>query len=562
MTRPGMEARFRRVRDLFGKSGVKFEVPPYQRDFEWERKHFEDLWVDIQRIGERVNQHYLGNIILLEKDEGESFEIVDGQQRMITLSILLMAIRDTPTSENNNDRRIDDVISTYPASSAIRRLYLSDEEADESFKHLWNGDTDEAIGVVKEAYDFYYDRVKDYTSAEIDDLLDNIINRLRVVQTVSRDTSLAYMVFQSQNERGKEVSPQILARARIYGEAEDLGNEQDRQVVTGRWNHIYRLLEDNLGGPRFQDDLIVRRPLSQILVNSPISTPTRIDKRTLYRNFDAALLTYDNVVEFVEWFQEQVNIYLELTSKNYKVSGRNIPADGVRHLQYLNSASTHSEGLSLAIYNKIDDENLLVEYFRLASILAMRMELGGSASATVRDAIYTTARDVRETDGIREIRAVLHQSIEKNTPTDPEIIEHLKANNQTIRGPWKFRTLLKMVSIEEERRGPLRLDLEQLDIEHIAPRNTFNNPKYSSWRRRLDSDEFEDRMNKLGNLTLLLPSDHARLDETSFNSKKNAYRNSDVKIAEEIADYDDWTDEEIEERTERLAEELVDRWSI
>lgn len=560
--RKSMEARFRRVRDLFGKNGVKFNVPPYQRGYEWEQKHFEDLWADVQRIGERIDQHYLGNIILLEKNSGESFEIVDGQQRMITLSIFVMAIRDAPNIGNSDDRRVDEIINTYPANEAQRRLSLSDQDAEESFEHLWKGEIEKTTGTVKEAYKFYNNKITEYSSIEIEELLDKITNHLRVVETVSRDTSLAYMVFQSQNERGKEVSPQILARARIYGEAEDLDNGNDKQEVIGRWNQIYQLLEDMLGGPRFQEDLVVRRPLSQILVNSSISTPPIIDKRTLYRNFDAALLSYDNVLEFVDWFHSQINVYLEITSRSYKVKGTGIPENGIRHLQYLNAASTHSEVLSLAICNNVEEDNLLVEYFRLASILAMRMELGGSASASVRDGLYTTARDIRQAEDIREIRDVLRQSISNNTPTDAEIIEHLKANNQTIRGPWRFRTLLKLVSIEEERRGPLRMDLEQLDIEHIAPRNTFKNTKYSSWRRKLDDDKFEDRMNKIGNLTLLLPSDHSRLDETSFSSKKNAYRNSDVKIAEEISEYEDWSDEEIEERTERLSQELVERWSI
>jgi uncharacterized protein with ParB-like and HNH nuclease domain len=58
-----MEARFRQIRSLFGKRGVKFEVPPYQRGYEWERKHIEDLWLDLQRIDDQVDQHFLGSII-------------------------------------------------------------------------------------------------------------------------------------------------------------------------------------------------------------------------------------------------------------------------------------------------------------------------------------------------------------------------------------------------------------------------------------------------------------------------------------------------------------------
>ena len=558
-----MEARYKQIRGLFGgKRGVIFRVPPYQRGYEWDERQWEDLWLDLNRINTHVDQHYLGSIILLEREAGEIYEIVDGQQRMVTLSIIMMAIRDSPQVEDPDDMRIDDIINTYPANESARKLELADDEADANYQLIWEGKSEQAEGQVKKAYQYYKDQIEDFDSDELHVLLDNVAKYLRVVETMAKDTSLAYTVFQSQNDRGKEVSPEILAKARIHGAAEDLEDEVAQREVTGRWDHIYSLLRKNLDTPRFQEALRVRRPMTQILINSHVPTPTQIDKGALYREFEKVLDQYDSVTDFVEWFQDQVDIYLEISSNRYDISGRGIPDDAIRHLQYLNSASTHSEVLSLSIYNSINDDISLRENFRLASVLAMRMEMGGSSSASTRDAIYTTARDVRREEDPAEIRKVIRDAIKSKTPSDAEILEHLKANQMTIRGQWNFRTLLKLVSIEEERRGPLRMELPNLDIEHIAPRNTFGNTKYADWRRKLDEEEFEDRKDKLGNLTLLLPNDHSSLDETSFESKKHTYTNSDVKIAEEVAKYDEWDDEQIEARNERLAKELISRWSI
>ena len=558
-----MEARYKQIRGLFGgKRGVIFRVPPYQRGYEWDERQWEDLWLDLNRINTHVDQHYLGSIILLEREAGEIYEIVDGQQRMVTLSIIMMAIRDSPQVEDPDDMRIDDIINTYPANESARKLELADDEADANYELIWEGESEQAEGQVKKAYQYYKDQIKNFDSDELHVLLDNVAKYLRVVETMAKDTSLAYTVFQSQNDRGKEVSPEILAKARIHGAAEDLEDEVAQREVTGRWDHIYNLLRKNLDTPRFQEALRVRRPMTQILINSHVPTPTQIDKGALYREFEKVLDQYDSVTDFVEWFQDQVDIYLEISSNRYDISGRGIPDDAIRHLQYLNSASTHSEVLSLSIYNSINDDISLRENFRLASVLAMRMEMGGSSSASTRDAIYTTARDVRREEDPAEIRKVIRDAIKSKTPSDAEILEHLKANQMTIRGQWNFRTLLKLVSIEEERRGPLRMELPNLDIEHIAPRNTFGNTKYADWRRKLDEEEFEDRKDKLGNLTLLLPNDHSSLDETSFESKKHTYTNSDVKIAEEVAKYDEWDDEQIEARNERLAKELISRWSI
>lgn len=558
-----MEARFKRIRQLFGRPGVQFEVPDYQRGYEWEEKHLEDLWNDLQRIGDGVDFHYFGNIILRRKEGGDKFEIVDGQQRMITLSLLMMAIRDSPEINVEGDRRFDNILNCYETNQKDRRIiYDEQNKFDAQFDHIWNENPTDAEGTIRNAYEYYRKQIADLDEDELDNLASKTGDKLRVVETIADDTRIAYMIFQSQNERGTEVTPEILAKARIFGEAEQL-DEPEKQQVIGRWNAIYDQLERELDGPRFRSDLRVRRPLAQILVDSEYETPTVIDKGELYRNFDKILRRHEDTLGFVAWFQEQVDKYLELSSNSYEINSRNLSNNAIRHLQYLNCVSTHSEVLSLAIYNRVDDENLLQEYFRLASVLAMRMELAGYASATKRDTIYNTARSVREADNVNLIRGVLQDAIRTNSPTDPEIIEHLKANDLNIRGSWNFRTLLKLVSIEESRRRDRsRLPIDDLHIEHIAPRNTFGNSQYSAWRRTLDEEEYEDRKDKLGNLTLLLPSDHSSLDETSFSDKKNTYTNSDIRIAAEIAEYDDWGDENIDERTERLADELTERWSI
>jgi len=563
-----MRARYKKVRDLLGdKRGAIFTVPEYQRGYEWKKKHWRDLWTDVNRIGDQVDQHYLGNIILLEKDAGRTYEIVDGQQRIVTISILAMAIRDVGDFEVDedgglNDVRMKDILEVNRGGSPETKVKLADEDAKEEFDKLWQGDIEEANGRVRNAYDYYVSEVSGLSEEEIEDLLNDICDYLKVVETKATDSSLAYAIFQSQNERGKDVSPQILAKARIHGEANDIDDVEKAHEITRKWDYTYQLLEENLGGPRFQQRLRIRRPMTQILINSDVPTPRQIDKSELYRYFEKVLENYDDVYDFVQWFKDQVDIYLQLTSDSYEVDGHDIPDDAIRHLQYLNSASTHSEALSLAIYNNIDRDILLKENFRLASILAMRMRLSSTSSADMRDAIYSASAEVRQTEDENEIRDTLREAVREYTPTDGEMEEYLKANGMSVFGSWKFRTTLTLVSIEEERRGPLRIELDNLHVEHIAPRRTYEKPEYREWREKLDDDRFEQQKNLIGNLTLLLDGDHASIDETSFASKKRTYDGSDVKIAEEVARYDDWTSEDIDERTRELTNELIERWSL
>ncbi|EMA24909.1 DUF262 domain-containing protein [Haloarcula marismortui] len=557
-----MEARFRTVRELFNKPGAKFTVPGYQRGFEWGKKEFEDLWLDINRIGRRVDRHYLGNIILLEKERGETFEIVDGQQRMVTLSLLLMAIRDSMVVGERDDKRVTQVINSYPKADPEQRIILHDEEADESFRKIWRGAVDEATGPVSVAYNYYLDQLQDLSDAEIDNLTQNIVTRLEVVETQCSDVSLAYTIFQSQNERGKEVSPHILVKSRVYGAAEELESKEDRVQAKRRWDHIYDLLQEELGGTRWRnDEMKVRRPMSQILLSADTDMPFRIDKSDLYRNFEEVLASYDNILELVEWFQDEVDQYLELTSGQYDVSGGGYSNGTVRNLQYMNASSTQAEVLSQSLCRRVDDEDMLKEYLRLASVIGMRHELAGSSAKEKDDPMFKSAKRVREAENNKAIRRVLREMAVEETPDDGEIVQNLKSNPMNYHGAWQFRTLLTLVGLEENRQEALRVELGKLHIEHIAPRRLSEDSKYSRWRRVIDEDEFDGVKNLLGNLTLLLPEEHGSLKEENFNSKRAAYGNSDLEIAEEVSDYEEWNVENIRQRTERLAQEAADVWS-
>lgn len=235
-----MEARFKTIRQLFARPGVQFEVPDYQRGYEWEQKHLEDLWNDLQRIGEGVDFHYFGNIILRRKDGGSKFEIVDGQQRMITLSLLMMAIRDSPNIDVEGDRRFDNILYCYKADERERKIIYADKDSkfEAQFSRIWNKNGENSEGSMRDAYDFCRKQVQGISEDGLNELADKVGDNLRVVETIADDTRIAYMIFQSQNERGTEVTPEILAKARIFGEAEQLAESQKQQVI-GRWNSVY-----------------------------------------------------------------------------------------------------------------------------------------------------------------------------------------------------------------------------------------------------------------------------------------------------------------------------------
>lgn len=79
------------LRQLMG-NGLTYEVPRFQRDYSWEEEQWEDLWQDMLAVYQKQEPaHYLGYLVLQSSDD-KNFRVIDGQQRLTTLSILVLAI--------------------------------------------------------------------------------------------------------------------------------------------------------------------------------------------------------------------------------------------------------------------------------------------------------------------------------------------------------------------------------------------------------------------------------------------------------------------------------------
>ena len=81
-----------------------YEIPPFQRDYSWQKEHVEDFWNDAwDSINDDNTNYYFGPIVLVKTKDDLIFKVVDGQQRITTLSILISVIRDISTITENGD---------------------------------------------------------------------------------------------------------------------------------------------------------------------------------------------------------------------------------------------------------------------------------------------------------------------------------------------------------------------------------------------------------------------------------------------------------------------------
>lgn len=99
-------------RQLMG-NGLRFEIPKFQRDYSWEAEQWDDLWLDLISLFEdEESEHYMGYLVL-QTSNNKNFSIIDGQQRLTTMSLLILSvlkclddlINNNIDSDNNNRRK-------------------------------------------------------------------------------------------------------------------------------------------------------------------------------------------------------------------------------------------------------------------------------------------------------------------------------------------------------------------------------------------------------------------------------------------------------------------------
>lgn len=222
-----MEADEVKVGKLFDPK-QQLRVPSWQRRYSWGRDEWAELWSDIQRIdGEAVRSHFLGSFVLQAWEysgraaHSHQYWIVDGQQRLTTLTLLLAAVRDHlaafmgSASEQNRARdtftrqllRTPDVDNDHAA-----RLVLQHEDNRHLADVVEYTSTRDADSTVEKGYRYFFEATSHLTSDELNDLQATVTNSLEGVWVILQNGDNAHRVFQTLNAGGKQLRQSDLVR--------------------------------------------------------------------------------------------------------------------------------------------------------------------------------------------------------------------------------------------------------------------------------------------------------------------------------------------------------------
>ena len=245
-------------------SDFQFEIPDYQRPYSWQVEHAEELFDDLWTFREQEDiseEYFLGSIVLIKGDSSNQADVVDGQQRLTTLTILLAAIRDRlsghPTWGGAFDKYIMEPGDVTLDLSAKPRLFLrkKDREFFEAYIQRPGGINemdeldvsrykDSKLNLISNARALR-DRLANIDQELVGKFGQFIVQKCLLVLVTTENFKSAYRIFSVMNDRGMDLAPSDILKANIISSI----GEHERERYTELWEDI----EDRLGRENFND---------------------------------------------------------------------------------------------------------------------------------------------------------------------------------------------------------------------------------------------------------------------------------------------------------------------
>ena len=542
-------------------NGRVYAVPPYQRDYSWTEAHWEELWEDIVNAHTSDDRHYMGTIVLQVTGE-KSYDVIDGQQRLATLSLLILAAIAELSAlsaggidgESNKERsallgeryvRLRDATSlNYQSRLNLNRdnngfyqSYLAQLKAPPAPARL-----PESEKLLYGAFCFFRDRLKERFGASPDGaalttFIDrDVADRLIFIQVLVEDDLRAYTLFETLNARGLELSVTDLLKNYLFSLCAD--SETDLRIVGEHWARIIA----RCGLKEFP--LMLRHYWN--------SSQPYVREQYLFKTVRNQVKSKEDAFRLLESL-EKVSI-LHSALQDPEDSLWEGDSDTRQSIDELNLFRvTQCNPLIFAAHARFDT----AEFKRILKIcvtLSFRYTVIGRLNPQPLERAYNQAAisvSSGESAGAKQAFAKL-----KPVYVDDEQFQQ-GVGTFSVHGNRNDLTRYILCKLETLQSGKVEdFRSSAATVEHILPENPA-----SEWDADFNREIQGAYIYRLGNLTLLEREKNRQVGNAPFSEKLNAYQTSRYKLTNTIS-ATIWTQVSVAERQRTLARWAPGIWKI
>ena len=547
-------------------SDKRFIIPVYQRNYSWKVENCRQLFDDLVKLSiNNRNMHFFGSLVSVYNGVLEEYLIIDGQQRVTTVSLLLLAIHNILKEGKliaEDKRLIEKIINKYLVDEyepTEKRIKLKAVNKDlEAFEKLFEDDPSEYIpnSDITINYQYFYERILK-EEVTVDELYDAISKLMVINITVGEDDD-PQLIFESLNSTGVDLTEGDKIRNYVL-----MGQKPEDQESFYKkyWSKI-EICTGNDNNNNNGVSLFVRDYLSVMRQSTP-----SMDK--IYPAFKSYVAEKNLTIEdLLKDLLEYARLYEILTKSKFNDEIINA---SIYRLNYLETTVSRPFFLQVLHLNKqgILTNKDLREIFLMVENYLFRRNICEVPTNALNKLFLTLNREIHRYDGtydnyVEKMKYALTSRKESvRFPDDQEFSTALSEKQvYLMRGRYKNYLFERFENFgtEEVKDVFTLIENGKYTIEHIMPRTLT-----PAWRTALGDgcDEiYATWIHRLANLTLTAyNSSYSNNPFIEKRDAENGFKNSGIRMNQLIAQKDKWTLAELEERDDYMVAKALNIWS-
>lgn len=549
--------------ELIG-NGRLYTVPPYQRDYSWVEEQWEDLWTDIEDLASRQEDtHYMGALVVEGRSDRE-FAVIDGQQRLATLSLLVLAViarlqnlAQSGVDAEGNRQRAEALrarfIGEKDPASLVESSKLSLNDNDNAFYQDYLVQLRSPLnprGLTKsnrllwQCFRYFQHRIEEWShgstdGAQLARLVSETTGRQLMFIRIAVDNELnAYTVFETLNARGLELSATDLLKNYLFSR---LRTSADLQALQRRWKALMATVQQEHFPEFLRYHLQCELP--------------RVRTQRLFKLVRERVHTGEDTFSLLDALERRAEVFAALFDPQHAYwIDRRDSAVFVRELNVLRVRQMTP--LVFAAWERLDQADFARVLKLLVVVLFRYSAISGLNTNALELVFHEAAKGVLE--GRLRTPAEVFSALRSVYVDDERFTQQFAVFAPDSAGQGSKLVRYILARLEGDASGrTCDPESDPGTVEHILPANPS-----AAWEVSFPRESWERYIDRLGNLTWLEPTLNRNVGNAELATKLDAYRQSRYQLSNGLPDQigAEWTPAKLEARQAQMARRAVHLW--
>lgn len=556
-------------RQLLG-NGLSYHVPPFQRDYSWTEDEWDDLWQDILELSEEGGEpsHYMGYLVLQSSDS-KRFDIIDGQQRLTTISIMILAclghLKDLISNNldaENNTKRKDQLQNSYigylDPVSLIPQSKLELNRHNNRFyqtylvplENLPQRGLNASEHQLRKAFNWFRERIKGRVGTTVGSgralaaFIDSLVDKLFFTVITVTDELNAFKVFETLNARGVRLSATDLLKNHLFSViSTQETHENELKALEDQWERIVGLL----GSESFPEFLRVFWNSKNKLVR----------KSDLFKTIRKSIAARGQAFDLLRELDQSAEVYAALRDPQSSIWNNN-EKEALRQLLMFNVRQPLAMLMACHARYFASNREDFTRIIKAIAVVSFRYNVICNLQTHDQERLYneiakkvTAAGFVKSAEVIASLQEVYPDDNQFKTAFSEKEFRTTNSRNKKV-----IRYILFAI---ERQQSEQDFDFESAtySLEHILPENPSE-----AWSN-IDEAKQERLIYRIGNMTLLESNKNRDVGNHDYASKRRVYEQSCFQTTRAIAEhYATWDEQKIDSRQKHLAKIAAGIWKV